>query len=557
MDQRPVDARASEAVELAEARFRALVEHLPAIVWTGTLDNQTTYVSPQVERILGIRADEWKRDPETWKCRLHPEDRDRVLAAMADSRAFGTPFLVEYRLLRDDGRVVWLLDEAIVVRHGEGRPLALQRVALDVTARKEAEAEIAARRRERQALHRISEIVTSGGSLDEACRRIIAEVETATGFPMAAIILRDEGRGRLRLTAGTHNLPTGAGGGFEAALDEGLSGVVVRTGRPLVWTEGAPVPVQLHAGVAALGMRTFVGVPMALGGEVVGVLAIADTASRAADDRLVEFVGTIANHLAALIERSRTQTAREASERYFQAVFDAARDAMIVLDDTGRYVAVNAAAAALIGLPVDVLLRHHAGDFAAPGTDVEGIWRALRSGGVRSAEWRLLRPDGNLRDVESSITVNVLPGRHLTLLRDVTARKHAGAERRVRSAALATTANGIVITDAEGRIEWVIRSSRARGIIGGMARRGKIIPFPGPVPAPEPPADEHGLAELRRCDQAEAMVVKSLLESEGIPTLLRSRIAHSVHPFTVGAQGEVIVLVPHSEIARSRSLLSG
>jgi hypothetical protein len=88
-----------------------------------------------------------------------------------------------------------------------------------------------------------------------------------------------------------------------------------------------------------------------------------------------------------------------------------------------------------------------------------------------------------------------------------------------------------------------------------MRRRGKIIPFPGRVVETRPPADEQGLVEVRRCDQAEAVVVKSLLESEGIPTVLRSRIAHSVHPFTVGSQGEVTVLVPRREVARSRLLL--
>jgi hypothetical protein len=88
-----------------------------------------------------------------------------------------------------------------------------------------------------------------------------------------------------------------------------------------------------------------------------------------------------------------------------------------------------------------------------------------------------------------------------------------------------------------------------------MPRRGKIIPFPGrPRQAPAP-ADERGLVEVRRCDQAEAVVVKSLLESEGIPTVLRSRLAHSVHPFTVGAQGEVTVLVPRGDLDRSRVLL--
>jgi hypothetical protein len=94
-----------------------------------------------------------------------------------------------------------------------------------------------------------------------------------------------------------------------------------------------------------------------------------------------------------------------------------------------------------------------------------------------------------------------------------------------------------------------------------MGRRGKVIRFPG---APEPPsseatrapADERGLVEVHRCNRAEALVVKSLFESEGIPTLLRSRFTHSVHPFTVGAQGEVVILVPESEVVRSRVLLT-
>ena len=65
-----------------------------------------------------------------------------------------------------------------------------------------------------------------------------------------------------------------------------------------------------------------------------------------------------------------------------------------------------------------------------------------------------------------------------------------------------------------------------------------------------------GLVEVRRCDQVQAMVLKSLFESEGIPTVLRSRIAHSVHPFTVGAQGEIVILVPKESVARATGLLT-
>lgn len=87
-----------------------------------------------------------------------------------------------------------------------------------------------------------------------------------------------------------------------------------------------------------------------------------------------------------------------------------------------------------------------------------------------------------------------------------------------------------------------------------MRQRGRVIPFPRP--APSTPSADQTLAEIHRCDQAEAIVVKGLFESEGIPTLLRSRLAHSVHPFSVGAQGEVVILVPEREAARARRLLT-
>lgn len=104
--------------------------------------------------------------------------------------------------------------------------------------------------------------------------------------------------------------------------------------------------------------------------------------------------------------------------------------------------------------------------------------------------------------------------------------------------------------------------SHASCTLAAMPRRGKVIRFPGAPPAPPRPpvralrADEPGLVEVYRCAQAEALVVKSLFESEGIPTLLRARLAQSVYPFTVGDQGEVVILVPEAEATRSRLLLA-
>ncbi|HSE94008.1 MAG TPA: hypothetical protein VLF19_11935 [Methylomirabilota bacterium] len=84
-----------------------------------------------------------------------------------------------------------------------------------------------------------------------------------------------------------------------------------------------------------------------------------------------------------------------------------------------------------------------------------------------------------------------------------------------------------------------------------MPRRPRIVPL---RPARRAAA-ESGLVEVYRCPRYEAVVVVSLLESEGIPAVQRSRIAHSVHPFSVGDQGEVVILVPSGEAARARRRL--
>ena len=88
------------------------------------------------------------------------------------------------------------------------------------------------------------------------------------------------------------------------------------------------------------------------------------------------------------------------------------------------------------------------------------------------------------------------------------------------------------------------------------ARRAKIIRFPTPTPkAPE--RDAHELVEARRCrDQTEALVVRGLLESEGIPVVLRSRLAPSVYPFSVGHQAEVVLLVAAADKPRALAVLA-
>ena len=440
-----------DALEQAEAKFRTLVEQLPAIVWTATLDGRTTYVSPQVEEILGIKVQTWIDDPKAWTRQIHPEDHGRVLATMAQAQADGGKYRCEYRFVRADGRVVWVLDEGSVVRDGEGQPAGIQGVALDITERKLAEQTLVARTREIETLHRISEIVRTGRPLDDIYFEITAEVETALGFPQSAIVLYDEKAGRL-VNKGARGFPRGAG--LEAGLDDTFSGIVLRTGRPFVWTGAEPLPGPRPTATLSRETLAFLGVPMMVGDRIIGALCIGDRVARPIDARLVPLATSIANHVATVIEHARTREALQTSERHFHAAFDTALDAIVVVDDNRAYVAANPAAARLFGLPVERLLEQRLGDFAPAGTDIEATWNAMIEGRITAGEWRLVRPFGEPVDVEYAFTMNFVPGRHLAVVRDVTERKREDAARLVRSAALEAVGSGIVITDAEGRIEW-------------------------------------------------------------------------------------------------------
>src|SRR6266545_688415 len=136
--------QAEQALRAAEAKYRMLIEHIPAIVYQAALDetSSTLYVNEQVEKILGFSQAEWMADSQRWLKQLYPRDLGQVLADMSRAHAGDTPMRSEFRILTRDGRVVWFGDEAVIVRDADDRPLFLQGIMLDITARKLAEDQI-------------------------------------------------------------------------------------------------------------------------------------------------------------------------------------------------------------------------------------------------------------------------------------------------------------------------------------------------------------------------------------------------------------------------------
>jgi PAS domain S-box-containing protein len=137
------DSQPQEDAQLPnlEARYRALVEQIPAVVFMAYLDRGIgeAYVSPQIEAALGFSQEEWLEDPVRWYNHIHPDDKPRWSSEAAEMFLTGNPLRSAYRVVSRDGRVIWFHCEAKMIRKEDGEPWFIHGVGFDITDLKRTE----------------------------------------------------------------------------------------------------------------------------------------------------------------------------------------------------------------------------------------------------------------------------------------------------------------------------------------------------------------------------------------------------------------------------------
>jgi PAS domain S-box-containing protein len=168
----------------AEARYRTLVEQIPAVVYIDAVQGPSTtlYISPQTEEMLGLAQRDWMDDPQLLSKHVHPEDRQRWRESVDHADATGDPLSLEYRIVAPDGRVVWVHDEAVLVKDGRGLPQFWHGAMFDITERRTAEqALLEAFQREREAAGRLR-------TLDEMKNTFLQAVSHELRTPLTSIL---------------------------------------------------------------------------------------------------------------------------------------------------------------------------------------------------------------------------------------------------------------------------------------------------------------------------------------------------------------------------------
>jgi diguanylate cyclase (GGDEF)-like protein/PAS domain S-box-containing protein len=135
---------AVQGLRTAEERYRRLAENLPGVVtYVAEYEDsrlRLSYISPQAETIFGYPRDAWLGERPVWVEALHPEDLDRVLEHERRRFQEGARFGIEYRLVCQDGRIVWVWDKDTVASRPGDSVRRHEGMLVDITAQKETEA---------------------------------------------------------------------------------------------------------------------------------------------------------------------------------------------------------------------------------------------------------------------------------------------------------------------------------------------------------------------------------------------------------------------------------
>jgi diguanylate cyclase (GGDEF)-like protein/PAS domain S-box-containing protein len=282
-----------------------IVDRLPVIVYASELgeNGRWRYVSPQVEEILGFTPEEFLADPGLWARLVHPEDRLRALAVESrDALGNRDTRPIEYRMYTKAGRVVWMLDEAVLEADAHGVPV-WHGVLYDISERKTAEIDLQRSLAQQAVVARLGERALKNGDPEALMRDAIGLIGDLDGVEFACIweVGRD-GR-RLNLRAGLDETAIASGRRVSAGR-ESHAGAALDSGVPVIvadWTEEERF--TMPPAVRALGASSSLAVMIDGKDRPFGVLDVHSAEPERFGPKDVPFLEASANVLADAFER--------------------------------------------------------------------------------------------------------------------------------------------------------------------------------------------------------------------------------------------------------------
>jgi PAS domain S-box-containing protein len=176
---------AEEQLLQIREQYRDVLERSPAVPYQALVDDDgnvnALYLGPQIEEWLGYAITAWN-DPGFWNSITHPDDLPAMVEADRKSNETREPFSLDYRLVKKDGEIVWVHDEAVMVDDPGKQGPVWHGLVTDITERKRADDQLQhALEIEHQSVERLSE-------LDDMKNTFLQAVSHDLRTPLTAIL---------------------------------------------------------------------------------------------------------------------------------------------------------------------------------------------------------------------------------------------------------------------------------------------------------------------------------------------------------------------------------
>jgi len=279
-----------------------------------SMDGTFTFVNPAAASMLGYRLEELIGKHVS---SIIPPDQMPAVQAALDRRAQGKSDRYEVSLQRKDGTRITVLVSGSP-RLEDGRSVGTMAVFTDITDLKAAQAGLARRAHELEALYETSIEVSRQTDVDALLQTIIERAARLVGTNSGGLYLIRPGQQSLEMVV-SHNLSEDFVG-VKLAMGEGVSGQVALRGEPIsiadysAWAGRSAVYDGHHFG-------RVLGVPMRRGSDILGVIVITDpTTSGEFTSEEVRLVSLFADHAAIAVENARLLEAERRRVNYLEGV---------------------------------------------------------------------------------------------------------------------------------------------------------------------------------------------------------------------------------------------